>query len=742
MKTKIVFCSLSFLLSLCAFSQPVFNKVQIEGSDLEQVANVDSYSGWISFAENNDVNIESYFTDYNQILGLGAHDKMELQKVKKDDLEGYEHYFYRQNYKGIEVELSGYSMHTKDGVLYGADGKIVSGIDFDLDKVLSEVVAKETAINAVNANIFAWEIIEVESQLKSDLKDPNATNYPTGKLVITQVEPDKWTNENYRLAYKFDIICIEPDQHIIVYVDAISGIVIKNFDAGDYDSCVSGTTSTKYEGSSYALYTMHRGFPYDDYILETECIGDGTTQTGRYTVKEHNGGHPWWDATALILNNENDWAGTLSAPASCLWGIEQAYNYFKSTHGRNGTSNSSSKNMRIWYEVDGISSSNYTNSTNDYDLIKIKTGEEHSNVLSHEFTHGVFQNETGGLTNAGTEADGIEESFCDIFSVMTEKYTFPSSWNWSTGNKLEFGIERFLNAPHTSFRYGVLSPQAAFYEENGFWNINDPYSVAGVCSYWFYRLSVGGLTTVSGIGENTARLILYRALTNYVTTSETYPNLRAHTKQAAIDLYGACSNEHAQVCAAWDAVQVLGTAYSFCVTLNGSPTLCDDGTDFPAVYTAKTRAGTTFAWSIPSTWIPNSSPTTSSTYTLTGTANTTTKTISVTAYYQGNSTSTYKTVSFYQCGPGCSPCKVAQIDSLDTYSIYPNPATSTLNIHFQSSMLNSQGCIFNNQGIIVKEFNLNDSYSEINVSQLSPGFYFLRLVSPTHSILEPIQIIR
>lgn len=118
-------------------------------------------------------------------------------------------------------------MHTKDGVLYGADGKIVSGIDFDLDKVLSEVVAKETAINAVNANIFAWEIIEVESQLKSDLKDPNATNYPTGKLVITQVEPDKWTNENYRLAYKFDIICIEPDQHIIVYVDAISGIVIK-----------------------------------------------------------------------------------------------------------------------------------------------------------------------------------------------------------------------------------------------------------------------------------------------------------------------------------------------------------------------------------------------------------------------------------------------------------------------------------------------------------------------------------
>lgn len=179
--------------------------------------------------------------------------------------------------------------------------------------------------------------------------------------------------------------------------------------------------------------------------------------------------------------------------------------------------------------------------------------------------------------------------------------------------------------------------------------------MAGVFSYWFYRLSVGGLSTVSGVGENTARLILYRALANYMFSSMTYADVRWHTRQAAIDLYGFCSNEHAQVCAAWDAVSVPGQAYTFCVTLSGPTNLCDDGSDFPAIYTAKTRAGATFTWTIPTTWIPSSNSSTSSTYTLTNTTTTTTKTISVTAHYQGSSATSSQTVSFVDCSPLAFP---------------------------------------------------------------------------------------
>lgn len=447
--------------------QPIFKTVEIEGTVLEQVAIIDSFSGWISFYEDSEVKPENYFSNYGHILGMSSNDEMVILKEKQDDLKGYEHYFYRQSYKGIEVEMTDYALHIKEGNIYAANGKIINGLNFDLNEAMSEETAKEIAISAVNAKVFAWEVPEAETQLKSDLGDLTATNYPEGKLIITQLKSDNWTNSNYRVAYLFHIISIEPDENLNVYVDAFSGAVIKIIDNRNYDSCVSGAIATQYEGSSYTIYTMNRGFPYNDYILETECIGGGTAQTGRYTVKEHTGKNSWWDLKPLITNASNTWNGSLSAPASCLWGVEQAYNYFKVTHGRNGTSNSSSKNMRIWYDVDNAFSSSYHNPVNDYDEILVKAGHEHSNVLSHEFTHGVFQNEVG-VPISGTEADGIEESVCDIYSVMAEKYTFPSAWNWSTGNAAAFGFERFLNAPHSAVRDFEPAAQAAYYQSLDF----------------------------------------------------------------------------------------------------------------------------------------------------------------------------------------------------------------------------------------------------------------------------------
>jgi Zn-dependent metalloprotease len=50
--------------------------------------------------------------------------------------------------------------------------------------------------------------------------------------------------------------------------------------------------------------------------------------------------------------------------------------------------------------------------------------------------------------------------------------------------------------------------------------------------------------------------IYYRALTVYFTSGETYPQARAHTLQAAADLYGAGSAQYNAVAAAWSAVNV------------------------------------------------------------------------------------------------------------------------------------------------------------------------------------------
>jgi Zn-dependent metalloprotease len=61
---------------------------------------------------------------------------------------------------------------------------------------------------------------------------------------------------------------------------------------------------------------------------------------------------------------------------------------------------------------------------------------------------------------------------------------------------------------------------------------------------------------VTGIGRSAAERIFYRALTVYMTPSETFSQARAHTRQAAIDLFGPTSQQVLSVGQAWSAVGV------------------------------------------------------------------------------------------------------------------------------------------------------------------------------------------
>jgi Zn-dependent metalloprotease len=72
------------------------------------------------------------------------------------------------------------------------------------------------------------------------------------------------------------------------------------------------------------------------------------------------------------------------------------------------------------------------------------------------------------------------------------------------------------------------------------------------------RNRVSGIT-VTGVGlSNIERMekIFYRAWVFLLTPNARFTDARAATLQAASDLYGAGSNERAQVLAAWNAVGV------------------------------------------------------------------------------------------------------------------------------------------------------------------------------------------
>jgi len=63
-------------------------------------------------------------------------------------------------------------------------------------------------------------------------------------------------------------------------------------------------------------------------------------------------------------------------------------------------------------------------------------------------------------------------------------------------------------------------------------------------------------STVTGIGRAKAAAIWYKALTERMTSTETYAKARLDTVAAATTLYGSSSPEVAAVKAAWSAVSV------------------------------------------------------------------------------------------------------------------------------------------------------------------------------------------
>ena len=84
------------------------------------------------------------------------------------------------------------------------------------------------------------------------------------------------------------------------------------------------------------------------------------------------------------------------------------------------------------------------------------------------------------------------------------------------------------------------------------------------------QMILGKSYNVIGITRFKARLIAYRALTEYLTSSSQYIDARKASLQAAYDLYGQCSQEIISVGDAWHAVGVEGQSPAYIQTTCGS----------------------------------------------------------------------------------------------------------------------------------------------------------------------------
>jgi Zn-dependent metalloprotease len=190
-------------------------------------------------------------------------------------------------------------------------------------------------------------------------------------------------------------------------------------------------------------------------------------------------------------------------------------------------------------------------------------------VVAHELTHGVTEFSSALIYR--DEPGALNEAFSDIMGTGVEFFHLTPGKgpqkgpNWLLGEditRIGPGYIRSMQSPNTfwgdpdhySLRRYIGTPI-----DNGGVHVN-----SGIINHAFYLAVAGGTNRVSGItvqGVGTANIqrmlrIFYRGFAFALGPSSQFSDARAATLQAATDLYGANSNERAQLQQAWNAVGV------------------------------------------------------------------------------------------------------------------------------------------------------------------------------------------
>ena len=301
--------------------------------------------------------------------------------------------------------------------------------------------------------------------------------------------------------------------------------------------------------------------------------------TGKYTLKDVTRGkhyvvnmnHTTSTETKYKANN-NVWGNNAESDvetvgADAAYGQNMTWDYYKNVHGRNGIADDGrGYYSRVHY------SNNYDNAFWDGSRMTYGDGNFFTPLVSldvagHEMTHGVTEH-TAGLIYSG-ESGGLNEGTSDIFGSMVEYYANNAN---DAGDYL---IGEEISPPGQWLR-NMVNPStdggSADCWYSGVGNLDVHYS-SGVANHFFYLLAEGttngnpsktcvagntrvatGTGTVAGIGRAKAEKIWYRALSVYMTASESFSKARTDTIKAATDLYGAGSAEVTAVGNAWTAV--------------------------------------------------------------------------------------------------------------------------------------------------------------------------------------------
>lgn len=550
MKKKVVALGLTAGLMM----SPVLSADALGAPDLSQKVNFNEkigapqfISGKLTQPSSNapEKIVMDYFNQKQDVFKFKGDASLSFKVVeKKKDKLGYTYLRVQQMYKGTPVYGAVLTAHVnKDGVLTAVSGAPVPNLADKQSLKASKSLSKKDALAAGEKDLVA----EIGSE-------PAYEYAPKAKTVIYVKGGE--AHQAYLVNYNF----LDPKPgNWNYFIDAASGEILDKVneihEAGGKPggNGITGTdavgTGTGVLGDSKSLNTT---LSSSTYYLQDNTRGGGVFT---YDAKNRQRlpGSLWADAD----NKFN--ASYDGAAVDAHYYAGETYDYYKDVHNRNSyDGNGAALKSTVHY------SRNYNNAFWNGQQMVYGDGDGSTfvplsgglDVVAHELTHAVtdttadliYQNESGA----------INESMSDVFGTLLEYHT-GNNPDWEIGEDIYTpGVSgdalrsmsdpaKYNDPDHYSVRYTGTG-------DNGGVHIN-----SGIGNKAAYLLSQGGThygVNVAGIGTDKVGDIYYRALTQYLTPSSNFSQLRSAVVQSASDLYGSGSSEVASVNAAFDAVGV------------------------------------------------------------------------------------------------------------------------------------------------------------------------------------------
>ncbi|MGA0555278.1 M4 family metallopeptidase [Larkinella sp. VNQ87] len=490
----------------------------------------------------------SAFSFLNQVSDLLKIEKPDEQfQITRTDTDalGQTHIRMTQMFQGVPVYGSELVAHLTNGTVTVLNGRYtpIQSASVTPRLSLSEAterafrdVGKESVVRTFGQNLFASKPSQGALCL-----------YPMGDKTVLA----------YEITLRPNIV--ERWQYV---VDAQTGAILNKYnhtcgvdgpvkasvkDLNGVAQSVNGYQS----GSGYYLIDASRGmFDAKASSMPKKAVGAIVTLDAR-NKRDAEGNMDLFFVTSMT---NTDWK---SNAVSAHTNAGLAYEYYLKTHKRNSLNGKGGSIMSIInvVEKDGTGMDNafwngdymgYGNGNKAFKPLAAAL-----DAAGHEMTHGVIENSANLVYQ--DQSGAINESMADVFGVLIDRD------DWNVGEDIVLktayptGAMRSMSNPNQNgasvrgYQPKSMDQFIVTKDDNGGVHRN-----SGIPNYAFYLFA-------TKIGKEKAEQVYYRALTNYLTRTSQFLDLRLAVIRSAGDLYGAVGAEAKAAQEAFDTVGIVDT---------------------------------------------------------------------------------------------------------------------------------------------------------------------------------------